>query len=255
MFSTRRRTAVVIGGMALVGAVVLGGLTVAWAQTGTSSQPSRLGMGAHGPGMMGAGGMMGGAATTRSSAVTMPEAVQQTEQYLAQTGNSDLTFDEVEEYTNNFYVAVREQSTGTYAFELLIDPATGAVWREPGPDMMWNTKYGMMAGYGRSGMMGGGSGPGMMGGYGGTGHATVSGTPTADTPGTADQATSLAQAYLDNALPGTTAGDAHAFYGFRTIEVRRDGQTVGMLSVNGYTGAVWYHTWHGDFVQEWQRPR
>jgi hypothetical protein len=21
-----------------------------------------------------------------------------------------------------------------------------------------------------------------------------------------------------------------------------------MLSVNGYTGAVWYHTWHGPFV-------
>jgi len=21
-----------------------------------------------------------------------------------------------------------------------------------------------------------------------------------------------------------------------------------MLSVNGYTGAVWYHTWHGSFL-------
>ena len=24
---------------------------------------------------------------------------------------------------------------------------------------------------------------------------------------------------------------------------------TGMLSVNGYTGQVWYHTWHGPFVQ------
>lgn len=23
-----------------------------------------------------------------------------------------------------------------------------------------------------------------------------------------------------------------------------------MLSVNGYTGAVWYHNWHGQFIQE-----
>jgi hypothetical protein len=25
-----------------------------------------------------------------------------------------------------------------------------------------------------------------------------------------------------------------------------------MLSVNGYTGQVWYHTWHGSFIQEKQ---
>jgi hypothetical protein len=24
---------------------------------------------------------------------------------------------------------------------------------------------------------------------------------------------------------------------------------AGMLSVNGYTGQIWYHTWHGAFVQ------
>jgi len=22
-----------------------------------------------------------------------------------------------------------------------------------------------------------------------------------------------------------------------------------MLSINGYTGDVWYHNWHGDFIQ------
>jgi len=30
----------------------------------------------------------------------------------------------------------------------------------------------------------------------------------------------------------------------------KDGKIYGMLSVNGYTGDVWYHSWHGYFIQE-----
>jgi hypothetical protein len=64
------------------------------------------------------------------------------------------------------------------------------------------------------------------------------------------QARQNAQQYLDAYLPGTkVAEDADAFYGYYTIHVLRDGKEIGMLSVNGYTGAVWYHTWHGTFVQ------
>jgi len=32
--------------------------------------------------------------------------------------------------------------------------------------------------------------------------------------------------------------------------VEQDGKVIGMLSVNGTSGQVWYHTWHGAFVQE-----
>ncbi len=78
-------------------------------------------------------------------------------------------------------------------------------------------------------------------------------TPTVDTPIGADQAKTLAQQFLDGFLPGTKVGDTDAFYGFRTIDVDRDGQQVGMISVNGYTGAVWYHTWHGEFIGRWER--
>jgi len=35
----------------------------------------------------------------------------------------------------------------------------------------------------------------------------------------------------------------------QTIHILRDGQTVGMLSVNGYTRQVFVHTWHGDLVE------
>jgi hypothetical protein len=66
---------------------------------------------------------------------------------------------------------------------------------------------------------------------------------------TPEQARAYAQAWLDANRPGTTvAAEADAFYGYYTLHTLRDGQITGMLSVNGYTGAVWYHTWHGDFV-------
>ena len=29
----------------------------------------------------------------------------------------------------------------------------------------------------------------------------------------------------------------------------KDGQVFGMLSVNGYSGEVWYHNWHGAFIE------
>ncbi len=40
------------------------------------------------------------------------------------------------------------------------------------------------------------------------------------------------------------------FYGYFAFDIERDGKPFGMLSVNAYTGQVWYHTWHGTFVQE-----
>jgi hypothetical protein len=34
----------------------------------------------------------------------------------------------------------------------------------------------------------------------------------------------------------------------RQIELE-DGDIQGMLSVHSATGQVWYHTWHGGFIQ------
>ncbi len=64
------------------------------------------------------------------------------------------------------------------------------------------------------------------------------------------EAVDAAQRYLDRYLPGAAA-DEHAdtFFGYYTLHILRDGETVGMLSVNGYTGQVFPHTWHGDFVE------
>jgi hypothetical protein len=174
--------------------------------------------------------------------LTMEEAEAAVERSLKAWNNDDLAVGEVMEFSSHFYAIVQEKSTGIGAFEVLVDKVTGAVSPEPGPNMMWNLKYGMMGGYGM-GMMGDGYGyGGMMGG------ATES-APSLDMPVDEAQAIELAQEYLDTARPGTTADEeADAFYGYYTLHVLNDGQVTGMLSFNGYTGQVWYHTWHGAFM-------
>ncbi len=59
----------------------------------------------------------------------------------------------------------------------------------------------------------------------------------------------LAQTWLDANQVGVkvkTGGDA--FPGYFTLETLKDDTSVGMLSVNARTGAVWPHWWHGAFV-------
>ena len=160
----------------------------------------------------------------------MDAAQQSVQSFLDRSGNRDLRIDELMEFDRNFYALVQEKSTGIGAFELLVNKTTGAVAFEPGPDMMWNTKYSMMGGR-------------MMGGSFRTGSASG---PMSVTP---DQATKIAQAWLDQSFGGHSAGTPDAFYGYYTFHFEKNGQIAGMLSVNGYGGQVWFHSWHGNFVQ------
>lgn len=178
-----------------------------------------------GPGMMGPGGMMGGWGGYNPNAeqITIDEAAGAVERYLNAYWR-DLTITEVMEFAWNYYVEVEEKTTGIHAMELLVDKYSGQVSPEMGPNTMWNTKYGMMSNY-----------------YGG-------GLPTADMPVTQVQARELAQGFLDANLSGVTADEAETFYGYYTLHTLRDGKIEGMLSVNGYNGAVWYHNWHGPFI-------
>jgi hypothetical protein len=192
--------------------------------------------------------------------VTIDTAVDRVREALANFGYTDLVPKEVMEFSNHFYVLVVEKSTGKGALELIVQ-RNGAVHPEPGPNMMWNTKYGHMAGAGWGmrgrGMMGQGApgwGPGMMGpggpGYGpGQGQAPFQGQVPAQTV-TRQRARQLAAQFLAQTSPGATPDEGTEFYGYFTFDVERAGQIVGMLSVNAYTGRVWYHTWHGTFVRE-----
>ena len=188
-----------------------------------------------GMGTMMAGGMMMGFGSSELLGVkplSVDRVTGAVNAYLAKLGNQDLVLAEVVIFDNNGYARIIEKSTGAGAFEVLVNPATQAVYPEPGPNMMWNTKYSPMRN-----MMGG-----MMG--------SQVREPTTVMPLSTADALKTAQAYLDKNLPGAkTAEDADTFYGYYTIDILRNGKVAGMLSVNGYTGQVFLHTWHGNFVE------
>lgn len=182
----------------------------------------------NGQGMMGGSGYgfgnhcggTGPAYGDDKSPITIDDAKKSVDQYLTDTGNDDLELAELLQFSNHFYAGVKEKSTGKYAFELIINKYTGAVFPEMGPNMMWNTKYGHIN------------------------------TVNNEASVSEKQVLKNAQDYLDSALPGSKVNDADSFYGYYTMEVTQDGRITGMLSVNSNTGAVWYHGWHGTFEKE-----
>jgi hypothetical protein len=183
----------------------------------------------------GHGGMMQGYSDENVTPLTIDQATQAAQKYIDSLNLPDLKIAEVMIFDNGAYVRVIEKSTGIGAFELLVDPVTQAVYPEHGAGMMWNLKYGNVI---RSTMMGG------------TATNVTPADVSAEMTVTPAQATQNAQKFLDARLSGTTASTTpDAFYGYYTVEVLKDGKTYGMLSVNGSTGQVIYHTWHGAFIE------
>src|SRR5262245_28813894 len=136
----------------------------------------------------------------------MNDAIQIAQRYMLSIRSSNLALDEIEEWEFNYYVVVKEVSPSNYkAFQLIIDKSTGAIMPEPGPNMMWNTKYGGMM----TGGMGGGGGMGMR--------------PTASLI-TPDVATKAANAFLQQRLDRgrnlVVEPGPDQFYGFYTLDVK-----------------------------------
>ncbi|MCJ7513051.1 MAG: hypothetical protein MUO23_08790 [Anaerolineales bacterium] len=194
-------------------------------------------------GMMGPGGMMGGfgwSSNPSAEPLTIDQAVAAAKAYLAEQDLTDLQVAEVMVFDNHAYVEVRDPATGKGAIELLVDPTSGKAFPEFGPSMMWNTEYGMHA----SGM-GGWMGRGMMGS-----NAEGWQVPEGDVTVTPEQARQAAQDYLDQNFEGRTASDdVESFPGYFTLHVLEGTDVVGMLSVNAYSGEVWYHQWHGELLE------
>jgi hypothetical protein len=202
-------------------------------------------MGGYGPGMMTAGcpalsgetlngtipfsgmGMMGGYGANMmwdNSENTAPLSIEENndilESFLSENGWEDQ-FDiaDIMVFSNHAYAQLIERETGLGAYEVLIGPATGTVFPEHGANMMWNTKYGM--------------------------HTTTAADDVMAV--NESEAIELAQAELNN---GFTVDDhGTAFYGYYTFHILEDGLVTGMLSVNGFTGEVLIHTWHGDLIE------
>ncbi len=161
-----------------------------------------------------------------SGRLTIDEAYQAVEQYLESLGQEELEIADVMEFERNFYAIAREPDTGFGAMELLVNKRTGAVGPEMGPNMMWNTRYGM---HRRGAMMARAEGANVVSG---------------------EDALAIAQQWLRANRPGVTVEEhPDPFYGYYTIHTLNDGTIEGMLSVHGVTGQVWYHTWHGEFVR------
>jgi hypothetical protein len=191
--------------------------------SGYSGMMNGSGPFAGGAGMMGGRGPMGGYATngTEQPVTSLDQAQQAVQAYLDRYGNANLAVDEVMEFQQNCYAIVKEKDTATKAFEVLVDRNTGTVFPEYGPNMIWNTKYGMM-------------------------HWQNSSTqPLTVSP---EQATQIAGQWLVQNQPGAMTETPDTFYGYYTLHIMKGGKVTGMLSVNGYTSQVWYHTWHGAFI-------
>jgi len=190
-------------------------------------------------GMMGGyGGMMGGssrstymgsaggcafnnlASEANGTRFAIEEAQTAFEGYLSD--RSGLILAEIMEFEDNFYGVVIEKETGKGAMELLVDPYTGQVYPEHGPNMMWNEKYGHMGSW----------------------------YSTSGETNTVESASDLAQGALAEQVPGAEIeGMGIEFYGYYTFDYALDGKIAGMLSVSN-DGQTWLHTWHGAFIQE-----
>ena len=155
--------------------------------------------------------------------ISIDTAVQNAQTLL--TGDDNLKISEIMEFENNCYVVVVEKDSGKGAFELLVDPWSGTAYAEPGPNRMWNLKYGHMG--------------------------NLSAPSLTQNAISLDQAKEKAQEYLDaNNQGAKTESNGLEFYGYYTFDYEMDGKIGGMLSVNSQSGQVWLHTWHGNFVSE-----
>mgnify|MGYP001593415731 CR=1 FL=1 len=259
MNKTLSKTLIVIAVLALAGGVFFAGSMYARANAYGSSRMFSNGWNnnsAYGPGMMGNSrggyGMMGGygssnGANSNVTPLTVDQAKAAAEKYIQTLNLQGLETGEVMIFDNNAYVIVKESETGLGAFELLVDPASQVAYPEYGPNMMWNLKYG---GLGHGSMMGGN---GMMGGMmsGWNYQSAPSSNVSAEMTVTPEQAVEYAQQYLDTNIAGATAAtNPMQFYGYYTLDFEKEGQVVGMLSVNGYNGQIFLHTWHGAFIEE-----
>ena len=182
----------------------------------------------HSDEMMGSGsfgGMMGGYyGFPEGDRIGFDKVEESLDVFISYNRLNGIEIGEVMNFEGNYYAQLIESDSGTGALEVLIDPYSGYVSVEPGPNMMWNTKYG---------------------------HMRASTSDSASSMNiTSEEAVKNAQRFLDANDSGFDA-DPHAveFYGYYTLHVLENDETVGMLSVNGYDGSVWYHIWHGDYIE------
>jgi hypothetical protein len=150
--------------------------------------------------------------------------------YLERQEDPDLAVARRLEFYSAYQIDVIEQSSGRYAFGLMVGKDSGQVSPKAGPNIFWNTKYGAQLGE-------------IGDGYGMVGHLTNRASPH-EMSLTPSEARSLAENSIQQMGEGLKVdGEARSYYGFYQIDVNKDGELVGELAVNGHSGQVWYEQW------------
>ena len=179
----------------------------------------------YGSGMMGDGsGMMGNMMTSNmmalyypeSKPITQDEAIKSMESFARQYG-SNVKVEDFMVFSSNYYAVLNDTDSDQNIAEVMVDRYSGSAYPEPGPNMMWNTRYGA----GR--------------------------TQAGSTGYDLDGAKKLAENFLTGYLPGAQIWETKAMPGYYTFDFGRK-DIEGMMSVNAYTGQIWVHTWHGSYL-------
>ena len=224
-------------GLLVVMLLLLSVSAVSFAHGNTSNGPGNMmgttnnfgynGMMGPGMGMMGRGmfgGMYPNMSTNRDYSlsavgITQQQLKNQVTNIIENRFGQDYVVGDIFIFNNSpYYVSVIEEDTGHGAFELLFDPYRGVVYPEMGPNMVWNTKYNM------NNMM-------------------IWGDPIEENIIGREKALERARLYAEQ-NEFTISDEGHHFYGYYTFHTEVENETTGMLSVNAYTGQVWYHNWH-----------
>jgi hypothetical protein len=169
-------------------------------------------------------GMMGSMMTGNMMAIYYPEskpitqdaALKNMENFSRQY-SSNTEVDDFMTFSSNYYAVVKDTSTGQDIAEILVDRYSGTAYPEPGPNMMWNTRY--------------------------SSGTAQNGSSVYDLTA----AKKLAEDFLTGYLPGAQIQESHALPGYYTFDFGRN-ETESMLSVNAYSGQIWVHTWHGSYI-------
>jgi hypothetical protein len=216
------------------------GSAVALAQTAGEFSVQSPQTGVHAPSVGGpplghgaAGGAIGGgmvglgspyAPGTISIPITSNKALDIVDKYLRKTNNEDLFADRLYEYNTHFEVELRERDTRRGAFELLIDKFNGRVTPEEGPNLLWNTKYGLNGNY-----------------FGVQPPMTLS----------LDDALRQVGEFIKRTSPELkVSGDVIEYYGYYEFHIVQDGKLAIEANVSGFGGQLWIENWHGSALRE-----
>ncbi len=153
-----------------------------------------------------------------SKPVTQDEAIRKMQSFAQQYG-PNIDVEDSMTFSSNYYGVVKDTSSNQTIAEILVDRYSGSAYPEPGPNMMWNTRYG-------------------------AGRVQAEGV-SYDLAGSKK----LAEEFLTGYLPEAQIMESHEMPGYYTFDFGRK-DIEGMLSVNAYSGQIWVHTWHGSYLGE-----